>query len=396
MPTSGKRLLVAFVAGMVAASLLVALPLYTIRERVLDLEDQHAATARAANATAGTHLVEAAGTLDAWTTGEASDVEAADVHASAAADALALTPEPGPALAAVEAANATLASAADAGACGVLEPRSPSGSALSELAGALEATGRALLDGEPVDASTLEARAGDADRALEAHLAGLARVETGLVETTSERARAILAGPLPVEGCPGAVSLEVCLLGAGEQVCTGPEGAAIEREGSHTVSAPVPGTVAQPREVEVRVETAVAGVAGTGQVEVPVERWPFELETLSQGPDSEVNTTRTAVAETEAGFEALWQEHAGDEEAPAVDLDTHVVAAAFQGESDHACNGVRLEGVRLLANGSAQVAGTALELAGVGCPSEATSPHHVVAVPRVPGDVHVDLAWRIV
>lgn len=397
MPTSGKRLLAAFVAGMVAASLLLALPLYTIRERVLDLEEREQATASAANATAGAHLLEAAEGLTAFSEGSPGSLAGGPAHASAARDALALGPEPGPALESLDAANETLSLAADAGACGVLEPRSPAGSALSRLAGALEATGRALVEGDPVDASALEAAADDADRTLEAHLSGLARLETASVETPSERARALATGPLPAEGCPGGWSVEVCLVGAGEQVCTDPsEASGVEREGRHTVSAPVPGTVAQPRGVEVRVETTVAGVESTGQVEVPAERWPFELETLSQGPDSEVNATRSEVVGDEAAFERLWRDHAGDDERPSVDLDTHVVAAAFQGERDHVCNGVRLDGVRLLANGSARVTGTAFELAGVGCPSGAPSPHHVVAVPRVPGDVWVDVAWRIV
>lgn len=398
MPTSGKRLLAAFVAGMIAASLLVALPLYTIRERVLDLEEREDEAARAANRTAAEHLLEASAGVEAWVNGTSPNLVGASLHAAVAQEGTtrALAGDTAPLPDALERAQEALSTAERAAACGVLERRSPGGTALLHLGQALDRAGQRLSAGERVDVAVLDGTTEATTRTLEAHLSGLASLQDANVSVPSERVHVVAGGPLPEPTCRDALDVDVCLVGAKEQCTSTRTGTVpLDREGSRGLAVPVPGEVDAVERVQVNVETRVAGVSSTGEATVPLPSWPLELETLDQGSDSQINTSRATVVSTSSTWEELWTEHAGDAERPSVDFETQRVAAVFQGDREHACHGVSVDGVTLQANGSARVEARAIEVAGVGCPERTVAPYHLVAVPHMPGTTTIDVRDRI-
>jgi uncharacterized membrane protein len=112
------------------------------------------------------------------------------------------------------------------------------------------------------------------------------------------------------------------------------------------------------------------------------------LETLVKGDDSRVVEPRRFVARNQAMFTAIWAAHAGPESAaPAVNFDTHMVAAVFAGERptpgfEIAISNARKEGNALLLVVDEHVPDPRLAAAQV-----IVSPFHIVTLPRHDGEI---------
>lgn len=116
------------------------------------------------------------------------------------------------------------------------------------------------------------------------------------------------------------------------------------------------------------------------------------LTTIARGDDSRVAEARRVIARTQEDWRALWAIHAGpDAAAPALDLDRVVVAAAFAGEKPAA--GYSMEITAANAATASPAARRSLAVyehrpaADAVTAAIMTSPFHIVAVERGPGDV---------
>lgn len=385
MRTPGKPVLAAFAAGVVAAALLFALPLISLRGEVQRFDEEQRALAADANATAAEHLRSAATALDGWAGAPPGAIDRAREEVRAAATALELAAhargDDGLAVAAANARGA-LDRAADAAACGVLEPRSPAGSALADLARALDAAGTSRSDGTLPGPGPLPQAAGALEQRVRETLAASARATNVTLHGDAVRAEVHLAGPLPSEACRGSLVAEACLVEGGARTCertsfdevpgawTTPRSAAV----------PVPGNATGEATVEVRLDGELAAVEANGTAGASVPAWPLTVEPLDRGWDSDVTEARTAAVTDEAAFEELWSDHANGTR-PSVDLDASVVVAAFAGQRPTGCHGVHLEDVTVAPNGIVRVVAEHLESAPVRCTDEPSTPYAIATLP---------------
>lgn len=271
----GRRLIAAFVGGAVAASLLFALPLHTIRERVGELEEDHAALRTSLNQTAGHRLVdagEAVGTADLSEPG-ASGLASAHAHVASARGMINLTdPGDGQALRALDRAEGVLGQAADAAGCDLLPLRSPPGRALPMLAQGLSAMGQRLVDGERPAPAQVEGAAVTLGDALGPWLERSTRIENATlsVGNQSTHVQVTLAGQLPAERCRGSFEVEVCRIAERTEGCVtwnGTDGP-FEVLGQQSFEVPVPAPLDETQRVTVTVRDVQAGVHSSDTCEL--------------------------------------------------------------------------------------------------------------------------------
>lgn len=112
-----------------------------------------------------------------------------------------------------------------------------------------------------------------------------------------------------------------------------------------------------------------------------------DLKTVAHDLLSRVDRPREAVARTPAEWAALWRAHAGDQPAPAVDLTADIIVAVFLGTRptggfDVEITGTRREGGVLVVEWR-----ETRPTPGAVAAQVITSPAHIVAIPRVEGEI---------
>jgi uncharacterized membrane protein len=112
------------------------------------------------------------------------------------------------------------------------------------------------------------------------------------------------------------------------------------------------------------------------------------LETLVKGDDSRVVEPRRFVARNQAMFTAIWAAHAGpDSSAPAVDFDTHMVAAVFAGERPTPGFEITISDARMEGNALLLVVDEHVPDARLAAAQVIVSPFHIVTLPRYDGEI---------
>jgi hypothetical protein len=109
---------------------------------------------------------------------------------------------------------------------------------------------------------------------------------------------------------------------------------------------------------------------------------PGALRTIDRGAQSNIDSTRQAVARTEAEFVALWKAHNYEKPAPAVDFTREMVVAVFMGSRP--TGGFSVEIVSAAERGGEIVVGyrERLPSADAMTAQVLTSPYHIAAIPK--------------
>lgn len=388
MPMRGRGLLVAFVAGFLGAALLFALPLTTIRDRVIDLENEHGALQQALNETAAEHLTQAHERLQTWNRTQQASLQEAKDHVDAAAHLSRLaSPASSGALneTLAEASNA-LGEASAADACNMLPPGGEPHRALGALGERLGALGQRPGSEEATLLPVLQAAEG-VHEALRSGLRDHAKI-TGLALAADEaKVRVNLEGPLPSSTCLEHVRATVCTHGACAATNGTEDGFLLEDPTTITIPAPWPKEAGATITVNVSSHAGPVQSAGRANMTAPDGGWPMDIVGLAKGASSQVKDHRMLTIGSEQALRALWSEHANEEEAPNVDFHTRIVLAAFHGDAAHACHDVSITELWLKEEGSLVAYVDIGEQPHVACPAEPVAPFHVIAIPRIPGDV---------
>jgi hypothetical protein len=129
-------------------------------------------------------------------------------------------------------------------------------------------------------------------------------------------------------------------------------------------------------------------------VSLALQAAPQPVQSIAREMMSRVDEPKQAVARTQAEWIALWRQHAGDTQAPAVDFSTRTVVAVFLGTRSTAGYTVDITGTRQ-ASGVVTVewrerrpdrdAITAQVL---------TSPMQAVTIPKFAGEIRFEKAER--
>jgi uncharacterized membrane protein len=113
------------------------------------------------------------------------------------------------------------------------------------------------------------------------------------------------------------------------------------------------------------------------------------LITVAQGSNSDITTTRRVIVRDASAWSALWAEHAGPgPEAPAIDFESHIVAAAFAGERPSPGHAIEIAEARMDAGVLTLSVREHAPPRGVAAAQVLVSPFHIVTLPRVDADVH--------
>jgi hypothetical protein len=112
---------------------------------------------------------------------------------------------------------------------------------------------------------------------------------------------------------------------------------------------------------------------------------PAPVRSLDKGVDSQVDSARQMSARTDAEWQALWRQHAGERARPTVDFTREIVAGVFLGSRPTAGFAVEIVGVR--EDGSTLVVQYRETRPSPGAVTAQvlTMPYHIVAVPRRAG-----------
>jgi hypothetical protein len=121
---------------------------------------------------------------------------------------------------------------------------------------------------------------------------------------------------------------------------------------------------------------------------------PAAPRTIAQTSMSQVDAPRQAVARSQAEWVALWRRHAGETPAPAVDFNESTVVAVFLGSRMSSgyrvgITGTRREGATLVVLWSETRPDPGMMAAQV-----ITTPAHLAAIPRFPGDIRFEQIGR--
>jgi hypothetical protein len=121
---------------------------------------------------------------------------------------------------------------------------------------------------------------------------------------------------------------------------------------------------------------------------------PSPLRTIDKGDHSLFAAGRQAIVRTPAEWSALWREHAGERPQPAVDLSREMIVAVFLGSRPTA--GFRIEIVGVDEKGGDVVVRYRETRPSPGglTAQVLTSPYHLVAVARRPGQVRFERVER--
>lgn len=218
----GRRLIAAFVGGLLAASLLFALPLVTIRDRVTQLEEEQGDLKVALNRTAGDQLVAAGDAVaaanltpedaPAWTRASAR-VEAAGAMANLT------SPLTDREAGAIDVTARALDRVGAATACGLLTPESPPARHQASLGTILGGAGQALANGGGVPAAALTTPVTVLSSSLDAWASERVGIVNATLDLDDERVEVNLTGPVPAERCRGSMVVEVCRLSERTEGC---------------------------------------------------------------------------------------------------------------------------------------------------------------------------------
>lgn len=393
MPTRGRALLLTFVAGFLGATLLLALPLLTIRDRVIELDDAHASLQRTLNESAAEHLLEAHHAIDAWNRTQQATLQNATTHVHTASNLVALIPhgpDDSPTL------NGTLHEASNAldhanalDACALLPPTSTAQDATAKLGEALGTLSQQLASTQPPTPAPAHQAAIEAQDALQ-HAAKAHATIMGLTLQADQAAiRVSVEDPFPNEACLPNVNATVCTTPNGLCETTNGQHAGFTRQGetAFTVSVPQP----EPSIATVTVDlTSTVGQTtnqDTASLNVPIDPWPMTATGIAKGTTSNITDPRTLVIDTQQAWETIWSEHVNGQDAPSVDFETRTVLAVFSGEGQGACHDARITGLWLDAEGSLRVHVRSDEHDATGCPQGTLAPFHIVETPHIPGEI---------
>ena len=111
------------------------------------------------------------------------------------------------------------------------------------------------------------------------------------------------------------------------------------------------------------------------------------FQAIAQGGNSAITDAREAVIRSAGEWEALWKEHGGRGNPPAVDFSARMVAAVFLGT--RRTGGYRVEVVAMRRDGEALVVEYVERTPGPGAlvTQALTSPFHIVSLPVHAGPV---------
>jgi PrcB C-terminal len=113
-----------------------------------------------------------------------------------------------------------------------------------------------------------------------------------------------------------------------------------------------------------------------------------ELSSIAKGDGSGVSSPRRIVVRDDRAWRALWSEHAGTSAAaPAVDFDTHMVAAVFAGDRPTPGYGVEITDVRRQGDTLDIIVSESRPAPGMMAAQVIVTPFHIVALPRFDGHV---------
>lgn len=265
MPTPGRRLIAAFVAGMVASAFLFAFPLWTIRDRVMDLQEQEAMREIELRRATGARLVDAANATARWSPSTGAEpLEQARLELAAARALVNLTqPANGTLDPALAATDSLLAGASEATRCQLLDPESAVPRGMAHLATALRGAGLAITEGEEVGPAQIEGTVETVRGSLQKE--ALSRsIENATLTIGNDTAHVtvVFDRPLPAPGCRDQLSVEACLLGdEPDPVCrsTQAPGTPLEVVDERTVRAPSPMPTNDTDDVRVVVQDTQLG-----------------------------------------------------------------------------------------------------------------------------------------
>lgn len=112
---------------------------------------------------------------------------------------------------------------------------------------------------------------------------------------------------------------------------------------------------------------------------------PPPIRSLDKGVDSQIDSARQVSARTDAEWQTLWRQHAGERARPTVDFSREVVVGVFLGSRPSAGFAVEIAGVR--EDGSTLVVQYRETRPSPGALTAQvlTMPYHIVAVSRRAG-----------
>lgn len=274
MPTQGRYLLVSFVAGALAAGLLVSLPFFTIRDRVEELQDQHEALQNDLRVRGGEELVHAGQALREGPIDHAQGwAPGARAHLRTAQELVDLWDPRGSLAPTVQRAETAVGFTEAAGACGLV-PDAAMELHRSDLSRALVDLGSTLRNGslgEDAGAPVLDAARALHRLSLDA-VAGHARIQDArLDDPRGDASVTVTVERLPADGCRRRLAVDVCRLGADrEPVCQATRGTsgAFRVVDEHTVRVPAPAATEETTGFRVNVTDRQLGIESTSVCEM--------------------------------------------------------------------------------------------------------------------------------
>jgi len=118
------------------------------------------------------------------------------------------------------------------------------------------------------------------------------------------------------------------------------------------------------------------------------------LRTIDKGDHSLLDDGRQVIVRTPAEWSALWREHAGERPQPAVNLSAEMIVGVFLGSRPTAGFTIEIVGVDDKDGGVLVRYRERRPSPGGLAAQVLTSPYHLVAVPRRPGEVRFERVER--
>jgi len=113
------------------------------------------------------------------------------------------------------------------------------------------------------------------------------------------------------------------------------------------------------------------------------------IRSLDKGISSQIDVARQAAVRSDAEWNMLWSQHAGDRARPAVDFNREMVLAVFLGTRPTAGFSVEIVGAREESGALVVSYREGRPPTGIVTAQVLTSPYHLVAVPK-----HGDVKWE--
>jgi len=113
------------------------------------------------------------------------------------------------------------------------------------------------------------------------------------------------------------------------------------------------------------------------------------IRSLDKGISSQIDVARQAAVRSDAEWNMLWSQHAGDRARPTVDFNREMVLAVFLGTRPTAGFSVEIVGAREESGALVVSYREGRPPTGIVTAQVLTSPYHLVAVPK-----HGDVKWE--